>query len=221
MIWILGLAPLAAQTHRGKASYYSKRATGARTASGERLHHDSLTCAHKTYPFGTILKVTNLSNDRVVYVKVTDRGPFSRGRIIDLSYGAARELGMLAQGVGMVEVERVDQPMPPYRWNDTELGLPSIKFKMADMVTGDIERITRMPDQMDAAEDIYEAVYEDNGKPAATKRKATRRESARTNGVTTKAEKERIARKLEARRQFAAAKKAARQAVAKKAKAGN
>ena len=102
-----------AQTHRGKASYYSKRATGARTASGERLHHDSLTCAHRNYPFGTLLRVKNLSNGKEITVKVTDRGPYGRGRIIDLSYGAARELGMLSQGVSLVEVKRVDGPTPP------------------------------------------------------------------------------------------------------------
>ena len=73
-----------AQTQRGKASYYSKRATGARTSSGERLHHDSLTCAHRTYPFGTLLRVTNENNGKEVIVRVTDRGPRGRGRIIDL-----------------------------------------------------------------------------------------------------------------------------------------
>lgn len=67
---------------RGKATYYSKRATGARTSSGERVHHDSLTCAHRTYPFGTKLKVTNPANGKSVIVKVTDRGPFARGRIM-------------------------------------------------------------------------------------------------------------------------------------------
>ena len=95
-----------AQTQRGKATFYSKRATGARTASGDRLHHDSLTCAHRTYPFGTLLKVTNLSNNKSVVVKVTDRGPFARGRIIDLSWRAAKELDILAKGVCTVRVER-------------------------------------------------------------------------------------------------------------------
>ncbi len=118
-----------AQTHRGKASYYSKRATGARTASGERLHHDSLTCAHRNYPFGTLLRVKNLSNGKEITVKVTDRGPYGRGRIIDLSYGAARELGMLAQGVSMVEVRRIDGINPPYRMDDdAERGLPDFEF---------------------------------------------------------------------------------------------
>lgn len=106
IIMLLGVAPLAAQ-QRGKATYYSKRATGARTSSGERLHHDSLTCAHRTYPFGTLLKVTNLSNDKQVIVKVNDRGPFTRGRIIDLSYGAAEELDFIRKGVTDVLVEEV------------------------------------------------------------------------------------------------------------------
>ena len=98
----------------GKATYYAKRATGRRTANGERLHHDSMTCAHRTYPFGTLLKVTNQQTQRSVVVRVNDRGPFVRGRIIDLSWGAARDLGILSQGVAPVTVERVDRrPEPP------------------------------------------------------------------------------------------------------------
>lgn len=128
IISVIGLIPVEAQTHRGKASYYSKRATGARTASGERLHHDSLTCAHRKYPFGTLLKVKNVSNGKEIIVKVTDRGPYGRGRIIDLSYGAAKALGMLSQGVAMVEVRRTDGPNPPYRMDEVERGLPDFEF---------------------------------------------------------------------------------------------
>lgn len=103
---LLGRGKLAAQNvQRGQATYYSKKATGRRTSDGSRLHHDSLTCAHRTYPFGTILKVTNLSNMRYTIVKVTDRGPYGKGKIIDLSYRAADELDMLTKGVVMVEVE--------------------------------------------------------------------------------------------------------------------
>ena len=105
VLFIISFASAGAQSRRGKASFYSKRATGARSASGERIHHDSLTCAHRTYPFGTRLKVTNLRNGKSIIVRVTDRGPHARGRIIDLSYGAARALGMLSQGIAMVEVE--------------------------------------------------------------------------------------------------------------------
>lgn len=125
-----------AQSNRGKASYYSKKATGIRTASGERVHHDSLTCAHRTYPFGTLLKVTNLANNREVIVKVIDRGPFVRGRIIDLSYAAAQQIGMLAQGIGMVKVEPVDGFKPPYRVAESERGLPNISFDMCGFGKG-------------------------------------------------------------------------------------
>ena len=126
---LLCILPCAAQKQHGKASYYSKKSTGARTASGQKLHHDSLTCAHKSYPFGTLLKVTNLSNKKSVIVKVIDRGPFGRGRIIDLSYAAAKEIGMLAQGVATVKVETVDKPIP-YRPEDAKL--PQIDFEMAE-----------------------------------------------------------------------------------------
>ena len=100
---IVGFISLHAQ-QRGKASFYSRRATGARTSSGEKLHHDSLTCAHRTHSFGTLLKVRNLSNGREVVVRVNDRGPFGRGRIVDLSWGAAKALDMLSKGVATVEV---------------------------------------------------------------------------------------------------------------------
>ena len=115
------IAPISAQSFQtGKATFYSKRATGTRTANGERLHHDSLTCAHRTYPFGTMLRVTNPANGREVIVRVTDRGPFNRGRIIDLSWRAAHELGIIAQGVAMVEVEKLDaipfRPEDEMKW---------------------------------------------------------------------------------------------------------
>ncbi len=112
----MSLTLLCAQTQKGKATYYSKRMTGARTSSGERLHHDSLTCAHRTYPFGTMLRVTNLNNGREVVVRVTDRGPHARGRIIDLSWAAAEALDIIDHGVAMVKVEVVNgQDGIPYR----------------------------------------------------------------------------------------------------------
>jgi len=104
-----------AQTQSGKASFYSKKSTGRKTANGERLHHDSLTCAHKTYPFGTLLKVTNPENGVHVIVRVTDRGPYVKGRIIDLSVRAAKELGIIAQGIAPVIVERYDESIIPFK----------------------------------------------------------------------------------------------------------
>lgn len=96
------------QIQVGKASYYSKRATGRMTASGDRLHHDSLTCAHRSYPFGTLLQVTNPSNGRMIVVRVNDRGPFVRGRIVDLSWAAAKVLGILSTGVANVIIEPLE-----------------------------------------------------------------------------------------------------------------
>ena len=103
---------------KGKASYYAKKFSGRQTASGERLHHDSLTCAHRTYPFGTLLKVTNPANGKEVVVRVTDRGPYVKGRIIDLSVRAARELGIIAQGIAPVTVERYNPANIPFKPED-------------------------------------------------------------------------------------------------------
>ena len=121
---------LSAQTvQKGKATFYSKRATGTRTANGERLHHDSLTCAHRTYPFGTLLRVKNPANGKEVVVRVTDRGPFVRGRIIDLSWRAAKELGIIAAGVAMVEIEKVTtQNGVPFRQTDEDTQLPDFEI---------------------------------------------------------------------------------------------
>jgi len=89
----------------GKASYYGKGANRHLTASGERHYSDSMVCAHKSYPFGTLLKVTNLRNGEEVIVKVNDRGPFVKGRIVDLSYGAAKKIGIISAGIVEVKVE--------------------------------------------------------------------------------------------------------------------
>lgn len=86
------------------ASWYGPGFNGKRTASGERFRQNELTAAHKTLPFGTIVRVTNLQNARTVDVRINDRGPFVRGRIIDLSKGAAQQLNMIRTGVVPVEV---------------------------------------------------------------------------------------------------------------------
>jgi rare lipoprotein A len=89
----------------GPASWYGKAHHGQRTASGERFDMYALTAAHPTFPFGTRLRVVNLENDRQVEVRVNDRGPTVPGRIIDLSYAAARALG--AVGTGVVPVRLI------------------------------------------------------------------------------------------------------------------
>lgn len=127
-----------AQTQEGVASYYAKSWTGRRTANGDRLHHDSLTCAHRKYPFGTRLKVTNPANGKSVIVRVNDRGPFSKKRIIDLSWGAARELNILQRGIAMVVVERVpDDIVIPMKPDDKPIEVPQMELEeiMNDSIT--------------------------------------------------------------------------------------
>ena len=84
------------------ASYYKM---GKRTANGEHYYPDGYTCAHRNLPFGTWLKVTNLGNHRWELVRVNDRGPFIKSRVLDLSMGAARELGMVGHGVAHISFE--------------------------------------------------------------------------------------------------------------------
>ncbi|HZJ79524.1 MAG TPA: septal ring lytic transglycosylase RlpA family protein [Dysgonamonadaceae bacterium] len=102
-----------------KASFYHSKFEGRRTSSGSIYRADSLTCAHKTLPFGTRLKVENPTNNSFVIVKVTDRGPFIRGREIDLSYAAAERIGMIHEGVAEVEVTRLRkfEFTPPIRFD--------------------------------------------------------------------------------------------------------
>ena len=100
-----------AQT-QGKASFYGNGFHGRLTSDGSRYHKDSLTCAHRTLPFGTLLKVTNQKNGKEVVVRVTDRGPFVKGRVVDLSMAAAKELGMVSMGVAPVTVQKVGHAAP-------------------------------------------------------------------------------------------------------------
>ncbi len=88
----------------GMASYYGGKFIGRQTANGEIFVANKLTAAHKTLPFGTMVKVTNLSNGKSVVVRINDRGPFVKGRIIDLSEAAAKKIDMLQQGVVKVEI---------------------------------------------------------------------------------------------------------------------
>jgi len=91
--------PNAANAQVGVASYYKH---GKRTANGERFNPNGLTAAHRTLKFGTRVRVTHLKTKRSIIVRINDRGPFIRGRIIDLSYGAARAVGL--KGTGKVEI---------------------------------------------------------------------------------------------------------------------
>ena len=118
---VVCIVPVHAQQQKGKATFYSRKLDGAKTASGERLYNDSLVCAHRTHPFGTLLRVVNPDNGREVVVRVIDRGPYVRGRIIDLSQRAAKELGILQRGVAAVLVEPYVESVSPLRPDDTDL----------------------------------------------------------------------------------------------------
>jgi rare lipoprotein A len=93
-----------ARAETGLASWYGKAHQGLRTASGERFDMHALTAAHRSLPFGTIVRVTELESGRSVKVRINDRGPFRADRILDLSYEAARKLGILERGTARVKI---------------------------------------------------------------------------------------------------------------------
>ena len=125
LLCLMLLAPcpscLAQGLTKGYASYYADKFHGRRTASGEAYDKDGMTCAHRKCPFGTLLKVCNPRNGRTVYVRVTDRGPYSKGRIIDLSRAAARELDIIRAGLTMVEITPILPNEVPYRVKEDSL----------------------------------------------------------------------------------------------------
>jgi rare lipoprotein A len=116
MVAALLIAPLAAfaktgsaPTQQGVASFYSDALHGRRTASGERYDKAALTAAHKSLPLGTRVRVTRLSTGDSVVVRINDRGPFVKGRVIDLSHRAARALGITEKGVVKVRLEVLER----------------------------------------------------------------------------------------------------------------
>lgn len=105
----VGKAP--GSTVTGKASWYGGKFHGRKTASGERFNKNALTAAHRTLPFGTRVRVTNLGNKKSVIVRITDRGPFGRReRIIDVSEAAAARLGMKRAGVARIRLQVLSRP---------------------------------------------------------------------------------------------------------------
>src|SRR4051812_9250909 len=104
-----GRAAVSVGNQVGIASYYADRYQGKPTASGEAYNKNAMTAAHRSYPFGTRVRVTNLQNDRSVVVRINDRGPFVSGRLIDVSLAAARELEMTRNGVARVQIESVSR----------------------------------------------------------------------------------------------------------------
>lgn len=106
LIAILFLTSILNGAEVGIASHYSTK-TGTKTASGQRLVDSQLTAAHKTLKFGTLVKVTNLSNKKSVVVKITDRGPYAKGRVIDVTQAAAKALDFQKKGITKVKLETV------------------------------------------------------------------------------------------------------------------
>jgi len=98
---------------QGEASWYGPDFHGKTTANGERYNMLGLTAAHQQLPFNTLVRVTNLANGKVATIRINDRGPFLKGRILDLSYGAARALGASGAGVIPVRIEVVGKAAPP------------------------------------------------------------------------------------------------------------
>lgn len=100
--------PSNANASSGQASYYGQKFHGRTTANGERFDMHGLTAAHRTLPFGTRVRVTNSRNKQSVTVRINDRGPFTGGRVIDLSRSAASKIGMIKSGVAPVNIEILD-----------------------------------------------------------------------------------------------------------------
>lgn len=96
----------------GKASWYGKRFNGRKTANGEKYDMHDMTAAHRSLPFGSFLRVTNLTNQKQSIVRINDRGPYIRNRVLDLSFAAADALDMIKQGVSRVRIE-VFPPVVP------------------------------------------------------------------------------------------------------------
>jgi rare lipoprotein A len=119
LLLVLAQGLQAEEFQRGIASWYGGKFQGRRTASGEVFDTYQFTAAHRTLPFGTVVKVTNLENRRAVTVRINDRGPFVDGRVIDLSYAAANTLDMVRSGVARVGLEIVSSPSTMTRQNRT------------------------------------------------------------------------------------------------------
>ncbi|MGC4099214.1 MAG: septal ring lytic transglycosylase RlpA family protein [Nitrospira sp.] len=101
---------------RGVASWYGEQFHGRQAANGELFDMEALTAAHRTIPLGSVVRVVNLTNGKHLYVRITDRGPYEKGRILDLSHGAAVQLGMQHEGLTHVQVEIVGERRPELMW---------------------------------------------------------------------------------------------------------
>lgn len=114
---------------KGKASYYHDSLHGNKMSNGEPYHRDSMTCAHLKLPFGTLLKVRNLRNGKEVIVEVTDRGPYAKKYILDLSRAAARELEIIGRGFAPVEISIHTPAKVPFRFKEEDVDMPELDIQ--------------------------------------------------------------------------------------------
>ena len=114
LLIISGLACgfISSEIEKGTASYYANSFNGRRTACGETFSNDSLTAAHKSLPFGTIVKVTNLKNDSIILLRINDRMPQSNRRAIDVTLNAAKKLNFVREGLATVTIEVIASNSP-------------------------------------------------------------------------------------------------------------
>jgi len=139
----IGIGCFISAQQSGNASFYNQKLKGRHTSDGGKYHPDSLTCAHKTLPFGTVLKVINPKNNKEVVVVVTDRGPHHKNLMIDLSYSAAKHLGIIQQGIAVVMMSQLNS-MPfiipslyalPIPFSKIKIQTDKIMTKMNDIQT--------------------------------------------------------------------------------------
>jgi rare lipoprotein A len=150
LLLLLTLSPVFAGAEDGLASWYGGKFHGRMTSSGEVFDTNTLTAAHRTLPFGTIVKVTNLDNGRSVQVKINDRGPFVDGRIIDLSRAAAEALGMIDSGVAHVSLQIVEFVSQSDLWaiQVGAFGMEKNAEKTASFLSGDGFTVTTEKSQL-------------------------------------------------------------------------
>lgn len=154
----------------GMASFYANKFEGRRTSSGDIFHQRKFTCAHRTLPFGTKLQVTNLSNNRSVIVTVNDRGPYGKGRIVDLTTAAAKELDFIKSGTTRVQIEIIIEPDPA----DTILSLSDsastvYRVEAPDSLAGMYTLKLTSCARYKKAQQMIEALHKENNLPVYLK----------------------------------------------------
>lgn len=183
--WNRDNRPVSITEPTGIASFYGREWNGRKTACGEIFNTDSLTCAHKTLPFGTMLKVTNKKNGKSVVVRVTDRGPYVKGRIIDLTLAAAKQIDMVHSGVVPVEIAQVFTPgsIPTTTGKDGPV-LPELQ--LFDPTTGNYYSMSEWQKREDHRKEMAKTKSAHQNTQNATAKEQPRYRS--TQNATAKAE---------------------------------